>query len=40
MPIVEQVNDILFNGKTPKEALPELMMRDKKSEHSALPWKE
>ncbi|MCR5251451.1 MAG: NAD(P)H-dependent glycerol-3-phosphate dehydrogenase [Lachnospiraceae bacterium] len=39
MPIVEQVNHILFDDKPVKEAVRELMLRDKKSEHSALPWK-
>ena len=39
MPIVEQVNHRLFDDKPVKEAVRELMLRDKKSEHSALPWK-
>ena len=39
MPIVEQVNHILFDEKPVKEAVRELMLRDRKSEHSALPWK-
>ena len=38
MPIVEQVNRILFEEKSPKEAVMELMLRDKKSEHNELPW--
>lgn len=40
MPIVEQVNDVLFNGKTAKEAVQDLMLRDKRIEHSELPWEE
>lgn len=38
MPIVEEVNKILFEGKPAAEALRELMLRDKKIEHSDLPW--
>ena len=40
MPIVEQVNQVLFEGKSPAEAVKELMLRDRKKEHSALPWGE
>ena len=40
MPIVEKVNEILFEDKMAKDALEELMTRDKKSEHSSLPWEE
>ena len=40
MPIVNAVNDVLFNGKAPKEAVNELMMRDGKAEHSALEWED
>ena len=40
MPIVEQVNQVLFEGKSPAEAVKELMLRDRKEEHSALPWGE
>ncbi len=40
MPIVNKVNEILFEGKNPKEAVGELMLRDSKAEHQALPWKE
>lgn len=32
MPIIEQVNEVLFGGKSPKDAVVELMMRDKKFE--------
>lgn len=38
MPIVEQVNEVLFEGKDPGTAVDELMLRELKSEHSALPW--
>ena len=40
MPIIDKVNEILFEGKDPKEAVNELMLRDSKAEHTALPWKE
>jgi glycerol-3-phosphate dehydrogenase (NAD(P)+) len=39
MPIVEEVNRILFEDKTAKEAVADLMLRDKKIEHPELPWK-
>lgn len=38
MPIIEQVNQVLFEGKDPAKAVHELMMRDGKIEHSDLPW--
>lgn len=38
MPIVEEVNKVLFEGKPAKEAVTDLMMRDKRIEHSSLPW--
>ncbi len=38
MPIVTAVNQILFEGKSPEEALNDLMIRDKKIESSALDW--
>ncbi|MCC8027448.1 MAG: NAD(P)H-dependent glycerol-3-phosphate dehydrogenase [Clostridium sp.] len=40
MPIVEQVNEILFNGMPAKEAVSELMLRDKRIENSGLEWEE
>lgn len=40
LPIIDKVNEILFEGKDPKEAVNELMLRDGKAEHMALPWKE
>ncbi len=38
LPIIEQVNKVLFEGKSAGEAVQELMLRDKKIEHSELPW--
>ena len=38
MPIVTVVNQVLFEGKTPEEALNDLMIRDKKIESSNLDW--
>lgn len=40
LPIINKVNEVLFEGKDPKEAVNELMLRDGKAEHTALPWKE
>ena len=40
MPIVEQVNAVLFENKTAKEAIADLMLRDRKIEHSTLNWEE
>jgi glycerol-3-phosphate dehydrogenase (NAD(P)+) len=40
MPIVEQVNQVLFEGKPAKEAVIELMQRDKRIEHSDLSFSE
>lgn len=40
MPIVEQVNEILFNDKKASVAVKELMLRDKTIESSDLPWEE
>ncbi|MBE5972413.1 MAG: NAD(P)H-dependent glycerol-3-phosphate dehydrogenase [Lachnoclostridium sp.] len=40
MPIVEQVNAVLFDNKPAKDAVTDLMLRDKKIEHSALSWDE
>lgn len=33
MPITQQVNEVLFNGKTAKDAVSELMLRDRKVEY-------
>ncbi len=40
MPIVEEVCQVLFDGKPAKEAVQDLMLRDKKIESSSLPWQE
>ena len=38
LPIIEQVNKVLFEGKDPKQAVSELMLRDNKLENSLIPW--
>ncbi len=38
MPIVEQINEVLFNDKTAKQALSELLERDRKMEYSFTEW--
>lgn len=38
MPIVEEVNAVLFEDKPAREALADLMLRDKKIENPELPW--
>ena len=38
MPITEQVNEVLFEGKTARQAVTDLMLRDKKSEIETLEW--
>ncbi|SFB68476.1 NAD(P)H-dependent glycerol-3-phosphate dehydrogenase [Butyrivibrio sp. YAB3001] len=38
MPIVKAVNEILFKGKAPADAINDLMIRDKKIESSSLDW--
>lgn len=40
LPIIDKVNEVLFEGKDPKEAVNELMLRDSRAEHNALPWGE
>ena len=40
LPIIEQVNAILFEGKEADEAVKELMLRDKKIENPLIPWEE
>lgn len=40
MPIIEQVNAVLFEGRSAAQAVKELMLRDKKLEVSDLPWPE
>lgn len=39
LPIINKINEVLFSGKDPKEAVNELMLRDSRAEHHALPWK-
>ena len=39
LPIIEQVNAVLFEKKPAAEAVKELMLRDKKMEISDLDWK-
>lgn len=38
LPIIEQVNAVLFEGKSAGQAVNELMMREGKAEHNAKPW--
>ncbi len=38
LPIVNKVNQVLFEGKDPREAVDELMLRDSKTEHMTLKW--
>ena len=38
LPIIEQVNEVLFYDKPAKEAVKDLMLRDKKNEHEELDW--
>lgn len=38
LPIIKQVNAVLFEGKDAGTAVKELMMRDGKAEHNAKPW--
>ena len=38
MPIVKEVNDILFGNQTAEQAITYLMFRDKRSEASSLTW--
>ena len=38
MPIIEEVNQVLFEGKTAREAVTELMLRGKRAEHEELSW--
>jgi len=38
MPIIEQVNEVLFNGKSADIAVKELMIRDKKLENADVLW--
>lgn len=38
MPIVEEVNQVLFAGKSAADAVHDLMLRDKRIESPILPW--
>lgn len=38
MPIIEQVNLVLFHNKPVKEAVQELMLRDRKAENEQMEW--
>lgn len=38
LPIIEQVSQVLFEGKSPKDAVSTLMLRDQKIENPLLPW--
>ena len=40
MPIVDEVNAVLFEGKSPAEAVNDLMMRESRSENRSLNWEE
>ena len=38
VPIIEQINQVLFEGKDPAEAVKELMIRDAKGEKGGVKW--
>lgn len=38
LPIIEGVNEVLFNHKSAKEGVLELMQREKRQEHTDLTW--
>ncbi|MGN0415025.1 MAG: NAD(P)H-dependent glycerol-3-phosphate dehydrogenase [Agathobacter sp.] len=38
LPIIEEVNQVLFENKPVKEAVKELMVREKRTEHTSLTW--
>lgn len=40
MPIVEQINKVLFEGQPVLDAVHELLVREKCNEYPALGWKE
>lgn len=40
MPIIEEVNKVLFEGKSASDAVSDLMLRDKKVETPMLPWED
>lgn len=38
LPIIEGVNEVLFNNKSAKDGVLELMQRERRKEHSSLEW--
>lgn len=40
VPVVDEVNAVLFEGKSPAEAVNDLMMRESRSENRSLTWEE
>lgn len=40
LPIIEEVNRVLFENKPAKEAVTELMVRERRAEHLNLEWKQ
>ena len=40
MPIVQEVNRVLFEGKDPARAVDDLMMRESRSENGSLKWED
>lgn len=38
MPIITEVNKVLFEGKSASDAVKDLMMRDRKIENPLIPW--
>lgn len=40
MPIIEEVNAVLFDGKSCRESVRDLMVRDGKTENPLLPWED
>ena len=40
LPIIEKVNEVLFEGKKVKEAMLDLLIREKTEESSSFGWEE
>ena len=40
LPLIEEVNKVLFEGKAAKDGVADLMLRDKRVEHADLAWEE
>jgi len=38
LPIITEVNSVLFEGKKPEDAVKDLMLRDRKIENPLIPW--